>query len=132
MSLSNLANWRGHPPRTNPPLDRVRAAAVPAPAPAAPAPAAPQPRASFRDLTVDDAHALSIEAINLLVKEDPAFVGRLIVDAGRRRRAELPMNTSALRPIARFILLAGERRRGRELNEEESDFMAAFNESIGA
>jgi hypothetical protein len=93
------------------------------------APAAVQPRVEVEQLSADDARALSIETVNLLVKDHPAFVARLIVDAGRRARGELPMTTTAsLRPTARAIVLSGEKARGRELSEEEAEFLAEFVE----
>jgi hypothetical protein len=87
---------------------------------------------AIETLTVADVTDLSVSTINALVPHRPDLVAELIVNSGKRRRAELPMNPSTLRPMARAILLSGELRRGRELNEEERDFMASFLESIGA
>ena len=84
---------------------------------------------SVEQLSADDARALSISTINALVKENPALVARLIVEAGRRARGELPTTSlSSLSPTARAIVLAGEKARGRALNEEESDFLSTFLE----
>ena len=85
-----------------------------------------------RDISVADAHALSIETINLLVKENPKFVGRLIADAGKRRRGELAYPLTSLKPIARFILLAGMNRRAEKLSEADALFLDNYLEEIGA
>jgi hypothetical protein len=93
---------------------------------------APKPRVDIEHLTTADVAGLSFETIGMLVKENPKLVANMIVDAAKMRRAEMPMNPSTLRPVARAIVLSGERRRGRELNAEEAAFMADFLESIGA
>ena len=74
------------------------------------------------ELTVDAARALSVETINLLVKENPVLVGRLVTDAGKRRRGELPTPMTSIRPAARAILLCGELRRGHQLNDADRGF----------
>ena len=100
-------------------------------APAAPATSqTSQPKPSaVEQLSADDARALSLETINLLAKENPALVARLIVDAGKRARGELPTAPlSSLRPTARAVILSGEKARGRTLNAEEAEFLSAFVE----
>jgi hypothetical protein len=83
-------------------------------------------------LTTADVHDLSTATVNALVPINPSPVAQLIVDAGRKARAELPTALlSSLRPAARAIVLAGEKARGRRLNEEEVDFLSAFAESLG-
>ena len=78
---------------------------------------------SVEQLSADDARTLSMATVNMLIKENPPLAARLIVDAGRRARGELPMTTTALlRPTARAVVLSGEKARGRELNEEEAEF----------
>lgn len=87
---------------------------------------------SVEYLSVDDAHSLSIKSVNLLVRENPALVARMIIDSGRRRRGELPLSPASLRPMARFILLCGQQRRAEELTADDRDFMIEFLEEIGA
>jgi hypothetical protein len=102
-------------------------------APAAPSvPAEVQRRVAIETLTIDDVTGLSVASVNSLVPHRPDLIGELVVRAGKMRRAELPMDTFAMRPIARAIVLSGERRRGRELNEEEAAFMAEFLETIAS
>lgn len=92
-----------------------------------PTPVVPvQPRVEHRDTSVVDAHVLSIETINLLVKENPALVARMVIDAGRRRRAELQTPMGSLKPMARFILLAGMNRRAEKLSEADAMFLEDF------
>ena len=109
---------------------RVPAPADPVLVPSVFAPVAPQP--SVEHLTVADVAGLSFEWIAALVPINPKLVADLIVESGKMRRAKSPMRTSTMRPMARAILLSGERRRGRELNEEDAAFMADFLKSIGA
>jgi hypothetical protein len=98
-----------------------------------PTPAAPvQTRVDIEHLTVADVRELSTATINALIPYNRKVVAQAVIDAGRRRRGELETPMTSLKPIARFILLAGERRRGRELNDEEAGFMADFLESVGA
>jgi hypothetical protein len=88
----------------------------------------PKP-SSVEQLSADDARALSIETINMLVKENPSLVARLITDAGKRARGELPTAPlSSLHPTARAAILSGEKARGRTLNAEEAEFLAAYVE----
>jgi hypothetical protein len=68
----------------------------------------------------------STSTLNALIPYRPDLIAELVVRAGRMRRAELTATPFAIRPIARAIILSGERRRGRELNEEEAVFMADF------
>ena len=137
-SLSPLGGLRprAHPQPTSTSHDRARVA----PAPAAPASdttsrlsaRADMPRVEHRELTVDDARSLSIETVNLLVKENPGLVARLVIDAGRRRRAELPMSRSELRPAALAVILCGMKRRAEPLSAADESFLADYLESISA
>jgi hypothetical protein len=131
-SMSDLSQGRVPPARVVRAVskERGRAPATPVSAAVQPsAPAAVQP--SIEQLTVNDVHDLSIAAINALVPINPSLVAHLIVEAGRKARAEIPAAPlSSLRPTARAICLAGERARGRELNAEESEFLAAFVEQL--
>jgi hypothetical protein len=85
-------------------------------------------RLGVEQLTVEEGRSLSIETVNLLVKENPALVARLIIDAGRRARGELPTTTASLHPTARAIVLAGERARGRQLSDADAEFLSAYVE----
>jgi hypothetical protein len=97
-----------------------------------PAPAAPvQPRV-MRDLTVEDAHALSIETVNLIFKEDPKLAGKMIADAGKRRRGELETPMSAIPAKAHAIVLSGMRRRAEKLSDADETFLQGYLEEIGA
>jgi hypothetical protein len=95
-------------------------------------PAETQHRIAIENLTADDVRNLSIATINALIPYNRKVVAQAIVDAGRRRRGELETPAASLKPIARFVKLAGERRRGRALNEEEDAFMVEFPASVGA
>ena len=136
MSLSNLALTRP-PSRTSPlsinaPVGRVVTADTTRP-PAATTPVVEQTKPPpLEHLTVDAARALSIDTVNLLVRENPGLVARMVTDAGRRRRAELPPSMTPLSSQARAILLCGDLRRGRQLAAADSSFLDAYLESIGA
>ena len=137
MSLSNLAPRQARADRIAKArmAEQIDHAKVARSIPVTPVPAPPatEPLAvERRRLTLDEARALSVDSINLLIPKDPAFVAKLIIAAGQRRRAELPLTPTELKPAARCILLAGEKRRGRELNEEENAFMADFLGEVGA
>jgi hypothetical protein len=99
-----------------------------------PAPSVPAEKAQSRvdRLTVDDVREASTAAINMVIPHNPQVIAQAIIDAGRRRRNELPTPVASLRPAARAILLSGELRRGRQLSEEEAAFMADFLAEIGA
>jgi hypothetical protein len=142
MSLSSLTPiWAPRPRAQQQPAARERAPvsapsmftpSAPAYLPTVPTPSVETPRRiAIENLTVDDIRDASISTLNALVPHRPDLIGRLIVDAGKMRRAELPLRMSTMRPVARCMVLSGERRRGRELNEEETAFMADFLESIG-
>lgn len=128
--MSNLSPLFGIRPRQQPnnaSSTRERGTVPAAPAPAAPAPADAQPRVAVEDLSVADVRQdLSTASINSLVPINPKLVGQLIVDAGRRRRAELPMSTVAMRPLARAIILSGMRRRAEPLTEADAEFLSDF------
>jgi hypothetical protein len=132
--MSNLALGRGPPSRAT----DANLKDYPDPAPAVPVPAAVQPRvgasrpAGVEYLTTEDGRALSIETINMLVKENPALVARLIVDAGRRARAELPTPLVSLSPIVRAFRLVDDKRCGQRLSEADADFLAAYLDEISA
>ena len=123
-SMSNLALGRAPPVRVS--HDRGR---VPVPD-EQPAPAAAPPRGE--ELTVDAARALSIDTVNLLVRENPGLVARLVIDAGKRRRAELPMSRSELRPAALAVILCGAKRRAEPLTEADEQFLAGYLAEIDA
>jgi hypothetical protein len=135
MSLSPL--WGPRPrarqqPDTASLKERAPApAAEHAPVPA-PVSAEVQRRIAIEHLTPDDVADLSVTTINTLVPLNPKLIAQLIIDSGKRRRAELPMNTSTLRPLARCILLAGEKRRGQELSDADEEFLNAYLDEIGA
>lgn len=95
-----------------------------------PAPAAAPPR--VEELTVDAARALSIDTINLLVREKPGLVARMVIDAGRRRRGELPMSRSELRPAALAVILCGMKRRAEPLTDADEFFLASYLEELDA
>ena len=126
---SSLSPMWMHPARK--PSDNVVSLKEPNSVPVAPAPAAARPRVEH--LTAADVHNdLSTATINALIPINPELVAQLIIDAGRRRRAELPMNTSTLRPLARAIVLSGKRRRAEPLDDADAEFLAEFLENIGA
>ena len=136
-TLSTLTPLWRHPSRTmsGNPENLSRDPARVAPASAAPAPAAAvvQPtRVDVEHLTAADVRDLSFATIGLLTPINPKLVADLIINAGKMRRAELPMNTFAMRPLARCILLAGEKRRGRELCDADAQFLADYLDEIGA
>jgi hypothetical protein len=98
-----------------------------------PTPAAPVPAESRIELlTVDDLRVASISTINAVLPYNRKVIAQAVIDSGPRRRGELETPMTSLKPIARFILLADERRRGRELTEEEAEFMTEFPASVGA
>jgi hypothetical protein len=129
-SMSDLSQGRVPPARVVRAVSKERGRALAAPVSAAVQPSAPaavQP--STEHLTVEEGRSLSIETINMLVKENPSLAAKLIVDAGRRARGELPTSApESLRPAAGAIVLAGERARGRELNAEEVEFLTVYVE----
>ena len=133
MSLSPLYSLPVRPVASAVPKERARVNAAPASAqqsvPLVVEQTKPPP---IEQLSVDDAHALSIESVNALIPISPALVGRMVIDAGRRRRAELPLSMTPLSSQARAILLCGELRRGRQLSESDRVFLDAYLESIGA
>ena len=136
MISTNLAPlWRTPrpPQRSYNVVDvKVHTPAAPPPPPATVEPATRATPAEPRRLTLEEARALSIDSINLLIKQDPKLVADMVIAAGARRRGELPMAASEVRPAARAILLSGEARRGRQLNDEERQFMSAYLDEIGA
>jgi hypothetical protein len=138
MSLSDLANWRGASSRTASPAieterNVVQHQTVNANIRFVPPPAVPeQPHVDVEHLTVNDVRDLSTAKINTLIPHRPDLVAQLIVDAGRRRRGELPMNTFAMRPISRCILLSGMKRRSEPLSDADEEYLAAYLDEIGA
>jgi hypothetical protein len=100
------------------------------------APSAPvekaKPRTAVENLTTADVVGLSVESVNLLVRENPKLVAQLVINAGKMRRAELPTPMASLRPMARCILLAGMKRRAEQISDADEEFLAAFCESIAA
>ena len=141
MSLSNLAPFRYQTNNNAVSKDRGR---QPTPAPAAAAPVAvarsvstdtqvrEQPRVAVEQLTAADVRDLSFATIGLLTPINPKLVADLIINAGKMRRAELPMTTVAMRPAARAILLCGELRRGHQLNDADRGFLDDYLDEIGA
>ena len=114
--------------------ERARVPVAPASTDVQPsAPVAVQPtRVDVEHLTVVDVSGeLSMATVNSLVPLNPRLVAELIIQAGQRRRAELPLSTSTMRPMARAIVLSGEKRRGRELSAADESFLADYLESIG-
>ena len=132
MSLSNLANWRP-PVRANPqPKERAPAPVASVIVPSVIAPSVPvvaQPRVADR-LTAEDVAQSSIEAINMLIPHRPDLVAQAVVNSGRRRRGELAYPMTSLRPMARFILLAGMNRRAEKLSEADAIFLREFPEEF--
>ena len=127
---------RAHQQPANVSHDRARVA----PAPAAPASdttsrlsaRAATPRVEHRELTVNDARALSIETLNMIIPTNPGLVAELIVASGKMRRAELAMSTFAMRPLALAIVLCGKRRRAEKLSDADAAFLADYLAEIGA
>ena len=136
MSLSPLYSYPVRPVVGAVTKERGRVATAPvsvAAQPSAPAPAVVQPtRVAVEHLTAADVRDLSFATIAALVPLNPSLVAQLIINSGKMRRAELPMSTSAMRPLARCILLAGEKRRGRELCDADAQFLADYLDEIGA
>ena len=87
------------------------------------APVALQPRV-VECLTAEDVAQSSIEAINMLVPHRPDLVAQAVILSGRRRRGELAYPMQSLKPMARFILLAGMNRRAEQLSEADAIFLA--------
>jgi hypothetical protein len=104
--------------------------AIPVPAPSVPVER--QRQVAIENLTADDVAGLSISTINSLIPHNPKLVARLIVDSGRRRRAELPTPMSTLKPMAHAVLLCGMRRRSEKLSDVDEAFLAAYLEEIDA
>jgi hypothetical protein len=133
MTLSSLTplrspNYPRPQAQQQPPVSVVRLR-DPDPAPTPPAPVPPR---VTRDLSVADAHALSIETVNLIFKEDKKLAGRMVIDAGRRRRAELQTPMQSLRPMAHAILIAGMKRRAEKISDADEIFLKGYLEEIGA
>ena len=68
----------------------------------------------------------------MLIPRDPKFVADLIVAAGARRRAELPLSPTELRPAARAALLCGMKRQAEPLTDADAEFLSDFLEEVGA
>jgi hypothetical protein len=96
------------------------------------APAAPQPRIAIENLTPADVRDLSTATINALVPLNPKLVGQLIIDAGKRRRNEPPMNTPTMRPLSRCILIAGAKRRSEPISDADEEFLCAYLDEIAS
>jgi hypothetical protein len=130
MSLSNLTSFRHQTNNNAISKERGRVPVAPASAdaqPSAPAPAAVQStRVAVERLVAADVRDLSFATIGLLTPINPKLVADLIINAGKMRRAELPLNTVTMQPLARAIVLSGEKRRGRELSASDEQFLADF------
>jgi hypothetical protein len=84
MSLSNLANWRGSSPRTNPPPEERAEISVPnveseqtehLPIERAKS----TPHVDVAHLTAADVVGLSTESVNMLIPHNPGLVAQLII-----------------------------------------------------
>jgi hypothetical protein len=120
--LTNLTPLRVPPVRA---ADRVSR-----PAPAAVPRLTERPPPSTESLSAEDGRALSIETVNMLGKENPALLARLISDAGRRARGAAPVSRASLSRTALAYYLVGEKTRGQQISDADAAFLADYIESM--